>query len=160
MTTVHHEDDTLRVIECDNLLIARWLEAPTEEQMVLFGDIARPFSARHPGGSGFLNLMVRGRPSFTPGVRREAEKLSADPSMYRLASVHVVLAPGLVSTATRAFLSTVFLVARPPRPTRAFGSLAEALPWLLVQLDDGEHRWTLDALRRAVHAQLDGLPGL
>lgn len=151
-----HEDDTLRIASCRNLIMAAWTEAPSEDQLILLGRLGREFAGQHAGGTAFINLMKKGRPSFDAAVRKRAEELSRDASVFPLGSAHVVMASGFTSTAVHAFLSTVFLVARPPKPTKAFRTLDTALPWVLERLNAGPVAWQLEELEGAVAQHLGG----
>ena len=132
-----HEDPTLRISGCENLLLAVWSNAPDLAQMRAMGAALRGLARSQPAGSALMNIVVRGTPNFTEPVRTEALRLSRDPTISRLGGAHVILLSGLAGVATRAFLSTVTLVASQATPTRIFGDGKAAAAWLAERLAEG-----------------------
>src|SRR5439155_25029688 len=113
-----------------NLLVIAWNDAPKVEHIQQFSRIALRIGKSYPRSTGLLNLVLSGTPSFDDAMRRETKRVASDPAVCPLGAADVVLVGGLVGAAVRAFLNTTKLLARPPRPTRAFSDLDAAAPWL------------------------------
>lgn len=157
---VGYEDETLRVGCLDNLTIAVWWDAPTAAQMRALDDVDMAMRARTTGLAGFMNIIVTGFPRFSAEVREEAARQSAFDDGRSGAAAHVVLTRGLVGAAARAFLSGVFLAARPGYPNRVFGDPMEAARWLAPLLEaHGAYRWSPERVSDLVAALLHPAPG-
>jgi hypothetical protein len=144
-----HADPTLRIITSRNVQVNLWSNAPDLEQMRLFARASVAHGRRFPRGTGLLNLIVGGTPSFTEPVRAEVIKVMMQPELFSLGSAHVILLGGFSGTAARAFMSTVILLARPRRPNKVFGEAEPAIAWLAPLLAGGAEPWSpaaLDAL--------------
>ena len=72
--------------------------------------------------------------------------ITKDTSLPQLAAAHVILPQGLPGVATRAFLSTATLLARPPAPARISGDVESAARWLEIALARGGVPWTFAQL--------------
>ena len=142
---VVHEDENLRLVTSRNVLVAVWTDAPTVAQMHTLERAARRLGTAHRE-TGFANVAVRGTPSFSSEVREEVLRLSRNPKLLSLARAHVIIAPGLVGAAVRAFLSTTLLLARVPVPTKVLSSFDAAAAWLVDPLARGDTRWTREEL--------------
>ena len=137
-----HTDSTLRIVISRNVQANVWSNAPTVEQMRLFGRVGVAQMRPHPRGTGLLNLIVGGTPSFSEAVRAETVKLVKQPGIFSLGAAHLVLVGGFTGTAVRAFLSTVLLLGRPPCPNKVFGDPETAAAWLAPLLAQGAERWS------------------
>src|SRR5262245_36721668 len=115
-----HEDGTLRIACCDNLIVAIWSDAPELSQMQVFGRALQDLARRYPSRTALCNVVVRGTPNFSDPVRQAALRLARDPNLYGFGAAHLILIEGLAGVATRAFLSTLLLVAS-RAPIRIFG---------------------------------------
>ena len=124
-----HTDAILRVLTSRNVQVNVWSNAPTVEQIRIFGRSGMSLARRNPRGAGLLNLMLKGTPSFSEEVRDETVKLMKQ-GAFRLGTAHVVLLGGLTGSAVRAFMSTVMLLARSPAPNKVFGEAEPAAAWL------------------------------
>ncbi|MFO0760267.1 MAG: hypothetical protein U0359_27545 [Byssovorax sp.] len=143
--TIVHEDPTLRIAVARNVLVSVWSDAPTVEQMRAFGNAGRALYRARGGDGGLINAVLRGTPRFSDGVRDEAVRLSREIMLPR-GVVHLILVEGLAGAATRAFLSTVVLLARPKIPTRVSSDARDACAWLAPLLTVGAERWTTQSL--------------
>jgi len=140
---VDYEDRTLRVGCLENLTIAVWWDAPTVAQMRALDEVDLAMRARTTGRTGFMNVIMDGFPRFDADVRAEAARQVAFDEGRSGVAAHVVLTRGIVGAAARAFLSGVFLAARPGYPNRVFGDARQAAAWLAPILDRcGDYRWT------------------
>jgi hypothetical protein len=103
--------------------------------------VGRKLATEH-GRTALANVAVRGTPKFTSDVRDELLRMSRDPELLPLARAHVVVAPGLVGAAVRAFLSTTLFLSRVAVPTKVLSSFDSAAAWLVDPLSRGDTRWT------------------
>ena len=136
-----HTDAILRVLTSRNVQVNVWSNAPTVEQIRIFGRSGVSLARRNPRGAGLINLMLKGTPSFSEEVRDETIKLMKQGS-FRLGTAHVVLLGGLTGSAVRAFMSTVTLLARSPVPNKVFGEPEAAAAWLAPLLAQGAEAWS------------------
>ncbi len=140
-----------------NVALALWRDAPRLEWFRAIRDKTWPYAARWPQGAAWINLIVSGTPLFSEEVRREAAEVSKRDDIYGLGTAHIITLEGFKGTATRAFLNTIFLLARAKTPTKVFATPEEAAPWLVSRLGDD---WTVEEivdLCRTCEATL-GLP--
>ncbi|MEP7125764.1 MAG: hypothetical protein ABJE95_32840 [Byssovorax sp.] len=136
-----HTDAILRILTSRNLQVNVWSNAPTVEQIHIFSRAGASLARRNPRGTGLLNLMLRGTPSFSQEVRDETVKLMKQ-EVFRLGTAHVILLGGLTGAAVRAFMSTVMLLARPGVPNKVFGEAETAATWLAPLLTQGAEAWS------------------
>jgi hypothetical protein len=148
-----HTDSTLRIVTARNVQVNVWSNAPTLEQMRVFGRTGVAHARQHPRGTGLINLVVRGTPSFSEPVRAEAVKLVKDEGIFSLGGAHIILIGGLAGTAVRAFMNTAILLGRPRRPNKVFGEAETAVAWLAPLLARGAEPWSRAELAALV-AQL------
>ncbi len=151
-----HADSTFRIVTSRNVQVNVWSDAPTLEQMFVFGRTGAAHARQHPRGTALINLIVSGTPSFTEPVRAEAIKLVKESAIFSLGAAHVILVSGFAGTAVRAFMSTAIMVGRPNRPNKVFGELAPAAAWLAPLLTKGAQPWSSAALMALV-AQIRAL---
>ncbi|MEM6996822.1 MAG: hypothetical protein AAF721_40340 [Myxococcota bacterium] len=110
------------------VFVAGWSDAPTPQTL---WDLRAAGQAEEEqrGPMALLNIAFSGRPSFSDDVRRAAQRLTSDASLFQVSRAHVVLIPGLPGTAVRAFINTFILLARPPKPTKMHGTILGAVQW-------------------------------
>jgi hypothetical protein len=149
-----YEDQTLKQAYARNVHVAAWFDAPTVAQMHAYGRCARALSQRYGGQSCLVNLVVGGVPRFSAEVREVASQYTRE-GAHGVGAAHVILAPGLVGTSVRAFLSTVILLGRPPNPTKVFGDIDGAAEWMARNLamrssEIWEAKDVADACRRVI----------
>lgn len=135
------EEPTCRIATSKNLVIARWMDAPTVTQIQAVGRVGRARRAKYQDGIALANLIVTGKPNFTQEVRDEIGRLF-QANHFTLGACHVVLVPGLAGVATRAFLATVTLIARAKNPSRVVSTLDVAADWVVDRANVGAERWT------------------
>lgn len=122
-------DDRVAFFAEKEVFIARWVQAPTMEQMDAMERVARPHEASVSGGCGLFNVVVSGKANFTPEFRAHAAKVSADPERFRRFRAHVILLEGLRGLTVKLFVNTFALLARAPAPTAAFQEIKPAADW-------------------------------
>ena len=141
-----YEDETLREGYAKNVHLVAWFDAPTADHMRQYGVGAQALHARYPQGSGLMNLIVSGTPSFSNEVRELARQYTAE-GLHDAGAAHVILVGGLLGSAVRGFLGTMLLLGRPPNPTRVFAGVEPAAAWLVGGLErTGTQRWDADEL--------------
>ena len=139
-----HEDATLRLGVSRNLLIMAWSSTPESPQLRALTRAIASLATKHRHDCGTLNLVVAGIPRFTEEVRDELVKILRDPRHQVRASAHVVLTEGLAGVTTRAFLSTVTLLARSTTPHKVLGDVKQAATWMAPLLSAGSVQWSVD----------------
>jgi hypothetical protein len=127
---VLHDEPRFGLVGCGNLRAAIWRDAPTLPQVQALRDASLAYAERWPQGTGFVNLIVSGTPRFTDDVRSELAALGRNRKLRTLATAHIVAVAGFRGTATRAFLGTLFILARAKIPIKVFASAADAGPWM------------------------------
>lgn len=147
--SVEYEDETLRLMVEDNLLVARWLEAPRMSQLLEMRRLNVHLASRFSHQTALLNVICSGTPSFSPEVHRETSDQALTFGARGLGTAHLVMVDGLVGMTVRSFLSTISLVARSSGRTQVFGDFEEVSSWMLPRLEKGEVAWT-DARLRSV----------
>jgi hypothetical protein len=125
-----HRDPTFAIAQLGPVMFAAWHEAPTGAQMRVLEACSRSMTDRHPTGTAFIDMIVRGRPTFSSEVRDAVVALTRDPTLFPLGTAHVVLLGGFAGATIRAFLGTALLVAKAASPVRVFGDLAGVPAWL------------------------------
>ncbi len=148
-----HADSTLRIVTSRNVQVNVWSNAPTVEQMRAHGRAGTAHARRHLRGTGLLNIVVGGTPSFSEPGRVETVKIMKQADLFSLGSAQIILAGGLAGTAVRAFMSTVILLGQPVRPTRVFSESETAVAWIAPLLTRGAEPWSRAELAALV-AQL------
>lgn len=141
-----HADSTFRIVTSRNVQVNVWSDAPTLEQMFVFGRTGAAHARRNPRGTGLVNLVVSGTPSFTEPVRAEAIKLVKESALFSLGAAHVILVSGFAGTAVRAFMGTAIVMGRPRRPNKVFGETETAAEWLAPLLSRGAEPWSKAAI--------------
>jgi hypothetical protein len=150
---VEHSDPTLTIVRHRNVLVAHWYEAPTLAQMLVLEARMRAGLSELPASRlSIVSTVHRGTPNFRADVREALVRITKDTSLPQLAAAHVLLVGGLPGVATRAFLSTATLLARPPAPARIFGDVESAARWLEGRLVPGGIAWTYDDLVKIIAA--------
>jgi hypothetical protein len=127
---VLHDEPKFGLAARRNLIVALWRDAPRVEWFRAIREVAWPHASGVPEGGGWINLIVSGTPRFSDEARREAAEVSKRDDLYTRGTAHVVTLPGLAGAATRAFLGTIFLLARSKTPTKVFATTADASQWL------------------------------
>ncbi len=140
-----HEDTTLRLGVCRNLLIIAWLGPPESAALRAIGRARAAMSTKHKSDVGTINVVLASTlPRFTQEIRDEVVNLLRDARLQGLGTADVVLAPGLSGVTTRAFLSTSALLARSSTPHRVFSELRPAADWLAPLLAAGSVKWSVE----------------
>jgi hypothetical protein len=135
------DEPTCRIATERNVVIARWLDAPTLTQIQAVGRVGRARRAKYQDGIVLVNLIVSGKANFTQDVRDEIGRLF-QANHFTIGACHVVLVPGLAGVATRAFLATVSLIARAKNPSRVVSTVDAAAEWVVERTKaNGAERW-------------------
>jgi hypothetical protein len=142
-----------RVMMCHEgaLFLCGWSDAPTATQMRALSEHARRVEAAC-GPSSLINIAFGGVPKFSDDVRALAAEATADPSRFQRSRAHVIMISGLRGIAVVAFVNTFVLRGKPPRPTKIFRSIDDAIAWTAPQMstpgNPGALRALVDDLRR------------
>jgi hypothetical protein len=90
--------------------------------------------------TALLNVILDDRDArfeFSAAVRAEMAAFYRDDTAFRRGVVHVFELQGLIGSAVRSVLNTVFLLARPANPVQSVATVEAALPWLRRWHGDG-----------------------
>ncbi len=136
-----HNEITLIATQ-HNALAAVWLGPPSVELLKQVKKAGITLAGTYPQGTLFLNIMLRGKARFSAEARAEAAQQTTENAIRAKAGAHIVAAEGLIAATARAFISTILLLSRPTRPTKVFGTIQEAAPWLVELAPPGEPGWT------------------
>lgn len=139
----------LRIASFRSVMITVWNDAPDVAQVRAFTRISQQFCAARPGSTALLNAVIRGKPIFPERVRDEVVKAMKMRGVFDLGAAHLIVVGGLPGTATRAFLSTAILLARPKRPSKVFGDSKDACDWLAARAATAAEPVTPDELSAA-----------
>ena len=140
-----------------NVCIAVWRHTPVAGQIKAVHRLADELEARYPRKTALANVVIGGRPSFPEEVRKEALALMGADGLFNLGTAHVILIDSFGGATTRAFLSSLILLARPKEPNKVFAHLDPALTWLAQSLmRTPEHGWSREALASAVGDAMSG----
>lgn len=140
---VRHDEPCFGIATRRNVALALWRDAPRLEWFRALRTVTKEFCPKWPDGTGFINLIVDGTPRFPDAVRKRAARASKREDLYRLGNAFIIGVPGLKGSATRAFLSTVFLMAPGRIPKKVFREIGPAASWLAPRLGLG---WTAEGL--------------
>jgi hypothetical protein len=150
-TEILHDDASLRLGVCKNLVIPVWSDTPNVTHIRALGRAIQGACNRYRQDIGVFDLVAAGTPNFSDEVRNELVKIVRDPHLQGRGTAHVIMLPGLPGIATRAFLSTVFLLARSVTPTKVFADARAASAWLVPLLSQGgREAWTVEEMLAAV----------
>ena len=127
-TETLHASACLRLGVCRNLVLTAWLDAPEGAHARAMGSAILGVSSRYGLDFGILDTIISGTPRFTDEFRDEIVKIVRDSRMQGHGAAHVVTLGGLGGVAVRAFLSTVFLLGDPLRPTGSSASRTRPQP--------------------------------
>lgn len=128
---VHLVDDSALIASERNLIVGAWWHAAKGAHVEAFRECARRILAEHDKFLSALLIMDgEGVFTFSDEVRRGATELVRETEAQGAGTALVVLRPGFVGAAIRAFLSGVFLVARSKEPQKAFVDTHAAANWL------------------------------
>ncbi len=154
MATIAFENPTARIASDRNVAVAVWRDAPRAPlELREMERVGKRIAAQH-GGSALFNVIVGGTPSFSEEVRNEVTRITADETIFSLASAHVLLVDGLVGSAVRAFLSTALLLSRTKTPNKVFAGVEPATKWVRERLAGGSIAWTEAELAALVREAL------
>ena len=153
-----YDDPVLRLVRSRNLLLAAWSNAPAVGHAHALGRGLALLAREYLADFGVLNVVVGGTPRFADDFRAALNKIVADPKLQGHGAAHVILLEGLAGVATRAFLSTVFLVGRSVAPNKVFADLPRASAWLAPLMARGREPWSPDDVTRAARAFLEAAP--
>jgi len=154
------EDSVATIGVAANLVIVTWHAASEDVRRIQrLSDCLEATSSRYVQGVGLLNVFVDGTPKFGDEVRAASLELGRKSQRYAIAGAHVIMLPGLRGTATRAFMSTLFLVGGLNRIAGIFRTTQEAFPWLLDRMSQSpEVKWShADLSHVCIHG---GVPGV
>ena len=142
-----YEDERLVLARARSLCLAGWRDAPLADHIRRWHELGRSIARTHRGAGACIDVIYGGTPRFSDEMRREAERFSADNAIFEIGFAHVILVPGMVGSAVRAFVSTIVLVGRSGSPTKVTGDLAGAVAWMAPRL--APHGWTAAELSTA-----------
>jgi hypothetical protein len=153
-TEIVHENARLRLGVCDGLVVGAWYAAPEVVDVRAMLRASTAVAARRPGGMAHVNIVVggarvAGTPRLTDDVRGELVRILRDPRARAQGVAHSIELEGLAGAATRAFVSTVLLLARTETPHKVFGDRLSAAAWVVPFLAQGGEAWSVDEVLQA-----------
>jgi hypothetical protein len=151
-----YADDRALMAHDGELFVCGWREAPGLDQMRALGEYGRRTEAAH-GPLALLNVAFGGVPKFTDEVRKISADYTRDASLFVRSRAHVVTIPGFKGIAVMSFINTFMLLGRPPRPTKVFRGLDEAIAWTVTMLgssrDASVIRGSVDEVQRRLYRE-------
>lgn len=155
---VVHEDDALQIVVWDRVVTSRWRSAPTKEGLVLLGRHQRALLEALGDGRILALTIVGPRATMliSGEARKEAEALAKSGRTTLIALAQVVEGEGFMAATARAVISGVQLAVRNPYPTKVFGRVDEACPWMEERLRAAGYTAGADGLRNALDEGLRG----
>lgn len=149
------ENATARIAISRNVVTAIWFDAPrVKTELREMERAGKRVQAQYKQGSALFNVIVSGTPSFSQEVRDEVTRITADDTLFNLASAHVLLVDGLVGSAVRAFLSTALLLSRTKTPNKVFANVKTSAGWVCERLTAGSESWKVEDLVAFVEGTL------
>lgn len=155
---VVHDDENLQIVVWERVITSRWRSAPTKDGLVLLGRQQRALSDAFDDRRIFALTVVGPRAAMliSGEARREAEKLALAGRETLIGLAQVVEGEGFIAATARAVISGVQLAVRSPYPTKVFGSVEEARPWMEERLRAAGQAVVADGLQAAILAGLGG----
>src|SRR5690606_3582075 len=129
---VVHEDEDVRIVTWSGVLASRWQATPTKEKLELLGRHQRAL-AEATVDRKIVVLTVLGSDTgfmLTGEARKAAEAVAKAGSEFLIGLAQVVEGEGFGAAAARAVMSGIQLAVRAGYPTKVFGTVDEALPWV------------------------------
>jgi hypothetical protein len=145
-----HDDAILRLGVSRNVILTVWFNAPEPSQVRAMGRALGTIATRYASDFGIFVVAESGTPNFKDEIRGELAKIVRDPRLQGSGAAYAILVNGFAGVATRAFLSTIFLVARGSSPNKVFSDVAPAAAWLAPRVSQGRERWTSMDLLQAI----------
>ena len=145
-----HDDAILRLAVSRNVVFMVWLNAPEPGQVRAMGRALGTIATRYASDFGIFVVAEAGTPNFGDEIRGELAKLVRDPRLQGSGAAYAILVNGFAGVATRAFLSTIFLVARGASPNKVFSDVPAAAAWLAPRVSQGRERWTSTELLEGI----------
>jgi hypothetical protein len=152
---VRHRDDHCAFASFGSVLAAFWWGDPEIEDLERLDQHQEELIEANRGGISLV-VVITNLHSQRADARLRAEAIRMTQRFADRVRVHahVVCAAGMVGSFIRAYIAGVHLVSRYKVPHRVFGSLTEALTWVLDHpRQDAEVR----RLRRSVEREILGL---
>lgn len=161
--TIAFENVTARIAHDRNVAVVVWFDAPrTALELLEMEKVGKKLLAQYKESTALFNVIVSGTPSFSEEVRKEVTRITADDTLFALASAHVLLVEGFVGSAVRAFVSTALVVSRTKTPNKVFADVDGAATWVKPKLDTGPVVWTpgdlVGLVRRTIGSHRDVPP--
>lgn len=156
--SVVHDDDNLQIVVWDRVVASRWRSAPTKDGLVLLGRHQRALTDSFDDRRIFALTIVGPRAAMliSGDARREAEVLALAGRDTLIGLAQVVEGEGFIAATARAVISGVQLAVRTPYPTKVFGRVEDARPWMEERLRAAGHATVASELRAALEGGLGG----
>jgi len=149
-----YADERVSMAHVGPLFLCGWADAPTMVQMRALGQYGRQVEAV-VGPMSLVNVAFGGVPKFSDEVRKISAEFTRDASLFAHSRAHVVTIPGFKGAAVMSFINTFLLLGRPPRPTKVFRALDEAVRWTAGLLspagDEAAMHDAIELLRRGLY---------
>jgi hypothetical protein len=149
-----YADERVAMAHDGALFLRGWSDAPTMVQMRALGEHGRRVEAV-VGPMSLINVAFGGVPKFGDDVRKISAEFTRDASLFAGSRAHVVTIPGFKGAAVMSFINTFLLLGRPPRPTKVFRAVDEAVLWTASLLsppgDVAAMHDAIESLRRGLY---------
>lgn len=153
---VVHEDDEIRIVTWSGVVACRWETTPTKAKLELVGRHQRAL-AESTVDRRIVAMTVLAPEAgvlLSSDARKEAEAVAKAGREYLLGLAQVVEGEGFAAAAARAMMSGVQLAVRAGYPTKVFGTIADALPWVSELLRKNGHERDADDVVGALEQAL------
>ena len=100
-------------------------------QMDQMQSVGERWNALHPGKRVELVVIFPSNVRMTHEERSRMAELMKAGEAHRTASATVILAEGILASVQRSMLTGLLMIAPPPHPAKVFGTIPEAVAWIV-----------------------------
>jgi hypothetical protein len=147
-----HEDDEVRIATWSIVLASRWHATPSKQKLELLGRQQRALAESTVDRRiVVLTVLASGAGlMLTNEARNAAEAVAKAGREYVAGLAQVVEGEGFMAATARAVMSGIQLAVRARYPTKVFGTVDEALPWVAELLRKAGHERDADEVASAL----------
>jgi hypothetical protein len=130
LSRLAYRSDVITVGTSGNLYVMHIHGRLTMEELQASYVTHKELIASGAASTGVLTIADENVPIPGSDVRQASSRMMSELSPHLLAGATVVSGDGFWASASRSFLTAVYVVAKQPCPTKAFASIADASGWL------------------------------